>query len=318
MAAFSYYTKTLDKFKGLEYTLISGVIAFGLTPNPHICGDSGIFHLEVFAMTTERVVTGEQEVSPTPEEIEQYWGMETEARTRFKQGRVRPEIWRKAFQQIIDCRAIELSLAQRQAQAELGQDFITPEEAARYLGYTLTSEDLATLSELKLQSGRILTLEDIRREKGKRVLHPVLPVSILEMRKRFGIDLQKQPCFWKDQDKNLDLTKAEFASFLPKKPYWDFIAKEAKEGSFSTTWHNQEKLLSPGERRTATLEVCQAAFQYFQKTGIRLYQDFYAWCSDALGESRVHAGSFREDGFYFYYFLPASSWHFYGLVSSLE
>ena len=270
-------------------------------------------------MATSEVVTGEQKViAPTPEEILEYGDKSAEAWRQFRSGKVPRKVWHKALQMIIEGRQIELSKSQLQAQAELGQDFITPEEAAKYLGYTLTDEDIAGLSELKLRSGRVLTLDDLRREKGKRVLHPVLPVSVLEMRERFGVDPEKQPCFREKQDQYLNLRQTEFASAKPLKPYWNFIAKDAKEDSFDTSWDNQEKLLSSAERRTMALEVGQAAFQYFQKTGIRLYRDFYAWCSDAHGEFRVNAGYFIEDGFNFYCIHLGYVWHLHGLVLSLE
>ncbi len=127
------------------------------------------------------------------------------------------------------------------------------------------------------------------------------PDSLRLLWARRGIDREKQPCFYPDQDWWLKQSESRWSSRQPAPGYYAINYA----GQFGgTSWHNQEKeIVKLGKQyeRADEVVVAQGCFGFFDRSGgkERLLEGVYHWSNaEASDGNRVYVGGFARVGFF--------------------
>ena len=144
------------------------------------------------------------------------------------------------------------------------------------------------------------------KEKGQDVRKPINILNLRELFKKearnklgmvTGVTYDRNPfgsgaVFYKqDWYDEQDFAKAQLDSG------YSLPTKEVLPNSTSMTWHNQQNLLEPGERRRGAVEVVWDEILYYARTGKKVLPNRWDWTKTQTSDGRlVHVGAFASDG----------------------
>lgn len=186
----------------------------------------------------------------------------------------------------------EPSTSHQRAREIMGKHFFGIEEAIKHFGVNPTKPQLAYLAEIPFSEEVLETC------KKTHVLVAVFPMSILEIRAKFGKQ-QKPPIFY-SQDWYNNQAFAQDKGQVS----WQLVRKELIANSTSKTWPEQQALLGKEEETPKAQVMVYTIIGHFLATGERLFEKVWVSCSDLdSGGSRVGVGRFDAEG------LGVCHWH---------
>lgn len=177
--------------------------------------------------------------------------------------------------------ACEPLTSQKDAREIMGKNFFGIEEAIKHFRINPAKQDLAALTEVPFSE------EVLKSCKDTHILVAVFPLSILDIRDRFGKTLFF-PQGW--------YCKQVFAKHKGGVS-WQLVRKEPIPYSAKKTWEEQRALLPKDEVIPTTRIMVYAIIGHFLATGERLFDKIFVRCVDLVSDKyRVFVGYFDQEG----------------------
>lgn len=208
-----------------------------------------------------------------------------------------------------------LTLDQQRAASIMGAGFVSPQAYANALRLKVafSDADLAALATVPWTDAELAEEAAL----GSMLWPHFAPVTLPVLRKTFGVNPKRQPCFYKgNEDWYLaDEHKSLRDNALPTG--WHLVRTVPEANSTSITWDAQTALIPATHERTWTLEVVEMTLLGYRIQKKRFLETLWAWCQDLDGNGyRSLAGYFDPTGLNLYGSHPSDAWYGSALVLS--
>ncbi len=179
-------------------------------------------------------------------------------------------------------------VAYKQARAILGNDFISPKEAAETWGFAYTDAQLRQFAET-LPSVEVL--QWLWEHSYTLIPGPTDPKSLLDVRSMQPDHFFSKEGGWYANDSE------KFSRNDKVAVKWLALRKDAVPNSFGKTWDQQTVVLSSEEYVPNAGEVSWGVTTYYKVRGVYLLPEFYVRTSSVHSDGRhVLVGPFDSDG----------------------
>lgn len=197
----------------------------------------------------------------------------------------------------------------------MGAGFVSPQAYAKALRLKadFSDADLAALATVPWTDAELAEEAKL----GSMLWSHFAPVTLPVLRKTFGTNPRRQPCFYKgNQDWYLaDEHRSLRDNVLPTG--WHLVRTAPEANSTSITWDAQTALIPATHRRTWALEIVEMTLLGYRIQKKRFLENLWAWCQDLVGYgNRSLAGGFGPTGLNLDGNHPSNAWCGIALVLS--